>query len=1516
MEEIFDIEKFNIISDEENYYFFRSLEPGDIEDLEKGIIKEGEKYKRLRTDRERWEESHQEKPRWDANSSVTLEEMFNHIKIHYNLQTNCISLSSNANVARTYGEAFSDKYVMIRVPKKEMGEKVFHAGQYMLDEIAKQTKQRIEEGKIPKDVLEDLEKIDKAKTSDEIKELIKIRYRTPKKLDESKARPRKGITYRAPHARVSSWQSLNEEQKLEKNKIIAKLTVLEHKKLMKPLMPNSANNNLLIRTVGSAFASGEQIYYGDIEGDRVTDIQKEIVDIFGLLQQVEGQKETIEELKKEIIQFVRNGNQIDIEENSILINEIQAKDDISIEEMYKITDGKVEYGQASSIVKNLFYLAKGQAIARELANKLRKITKNNPKYEDIIKYIEKNGFEIETKISTRQSNKGYKLSESVNLNLKQNEIGLVEQIRKLSDEEQAEIIQNRGLSNIKELITKNFSEIQKEEQIDKSRYYAEAIFSMYDWKAIGIKEFSDIERENIIKRIRDEHCIEVYQMLEKEGISIKDIPRILLNIITRKNDFEVEEETLEQYENIKKEKRINQYKRIVKEDKEELNEELSIERIERFLGYYDIPNTGITLKPYQQTATNNVDEKLENNRFASVILPTGGGKSFIALDQLLKHKDEKMLYLAPQNEILEQIKDYIIKYIHGPVGTINKSKDEIVAEVFPNLQFATYSSLLSKDEEELKEQYDFIVLDELHRTGASKWGKKLKTLLANQPKTTKALGITATPRRDVDGRNMANEIAEIFGYTNKEAVQGKHIAMNMSLTNAIRLGLVVNPKLISCAYTLKTDGSLDRLKEKIDQIEDVKARNEELEKYEALRRNLDGVDGISKILQSNVKKGGKYIVFLPMIEDLEDEDGNLIGRKRGKDRIAEYEKQIAEYFKDSDIKPNFHSMLGEYGDKSNAKRLEEFQNRDTDDTEFMLVINKANEGLHLEKLDGMIWLRPMDENSKILYLQQLGRVIYSEDKDNPTKDEDRPVVIDLVNNTLKVNWEDEITEQDDIELMNIITNWTKIHDGMLPDINSSDNEEAGYAKVLKKIQNKYKRYLDDDFEDISDNKKDEIQEILRLGSEIDLWQIELPERVKKENETKNKSKSNNYQNIFELTGIERDFVELENEVDDNITRSISLKNAIQIEKWCIEKYGRKAIEYRCLPSRKSDNKEERELWIKLMYLRQKIKVYKEQDISSIQKEERQVIEIIERLDREYGLGKSLKNAIQIEKWCERTYGEKDIEDRYLPNMRSKNKEEKELGKKLDTLKTKIKEYKGQDITNIQDEEDRKIIEILERLDREYGLGQALKNAIKIEKWCKRTYGEKDIEDRYLPSLYSDNKEERELGIKLNNLRQKIKAYKEQDIPSIQKEDIQIIEILERLDREYGLGQSLKNAIKIEKWCRRTYGEKDIEDRYLPSSHSDNKEEKDLGIKLKYLRKKIKKYKGQDITNIQDEEDRQIIEIIERLDREYRKRDGSKKRKSKEIAEATISSIKDVELADKEEQVLKALVEKGKKQKQK
>ena len=38
MENVFDIDNFNIIEDEENYYFFRALNMADNQDLEAGII--------------------------------------------------------------------------------------------------------------------------------------------------------------------------------------------------------------------------------------------------------------------------------------------------------------------------------------------------------------------------------------------------------------------------------------------------------------------------------------------------------------------------------------------------------------------------------------------------------------------------------------------------------------------------------------------------------------------------------------------------------------------------------------------------------------------------------------------------------------------------------------------------------------------------------------------------------------------------------------------------------------------------------------------------------------------------------------------------------------------------------------------------------------------------------------------------------------------------------------------------------------------------------------------------------------------------------------------------------------------------------------------------------------------------------------------------------------------------------------------------------------------------------------
>ena len=748
MENVFDIENFNIIEDEENYYFIRALNMADNEDIENGtVLDENGNIARIRTDRERYEENpEKEAPKYSKDAQISLEQVYDHIKMHYRKDTNCISLSSNSNVSISYGRgSYKDRYIMVRVPKRELGEKTINAGQYMLEEVEKRINEYISSISPDSKLQEVLNEIDNSKTEEELRSAIETRYTSKEPLDASKAKLRKGITYRAPVARISSYQALNEEQSLEKNKIIAKLTLLERLGEMAPVIPHTANNNLLVQTIGNAFSSLEVVHYGDIEKDEIIDVPKEIVDIFALLQQVEGQelellqnsemqgletsgqetrqelsgqaeeqrKNLVRDLKREVINFVSSGRNIgiagtgatiEIPANSILEREYSLRDNISIEEMYNLTDGKVEYGQANSIVKNLFYLARSQSNAKELARILEQITGNNPRYREIIQYISDNGFRIEPEILTRQSNRGVKLSESISLDLRGEEAELINKIKDLTEAEQIEIMENGGLSNVRDIMSSTFSKTQRNEQISKEEYYAEAIFSLYDWSKIGIEEFTPAERNNLIKRIQAEYCVELYQKLETQGIARENIPTVLLNMVTRSNDFEITE--TDTPETVKA-KRLEQYNRMIAEyvnsigennrqadgtrntrDKNEENisnngqiqsesiydQALSIERIERFLGYYDVQGTGIQLRPYQQRAKDRADEILQENRFASVILPTGGGKSFVALSQLMEHQNEEMLYLAPQNEILEQMKDYVIKYIHGPVNTIRKKK--------------------------------------------------------------------------------------------------------------------------------------------------------------------------------------------------------------------------------------------------------------------------------------------------------------------------------------------------------------------------------------------------------------------------------------------------------------------------------------------------------------------------------------------------------------------------------------------------------------------------------------------------------------------------------------------------------------------------------------------------------------------------------------------------------------------------------------------------------------------------
>ena len=87
--DVFNIDKFNIIEDEDNYYFFRALNNGDHNDIKNNVTSNGKEIERIRTDRERFEEINGT-AKYNSESEISLEEVWDHIKIRYSINTLCI----------------------------------------------------------------------------------------------------------------------------------------------------------------------------------------------------------------------------------------------------------------------------------------------------------------------------------------------------------------------------------------------------------------------------------------------------------------------------------------------------------------------------------------------------------------------------------------------------------------------------------------------------------------------------------------------------------------------------------------------------------------------------------------------------------------------------------------------------------------------------------------------------------------------------------------------------------------------------------------------------------------------------------------------------------------------------------------------------------------------------------------------------------------------------------------------------------------------------------------------------------------------------------------------------------------------------------------------------------------------------------------------------------------------------------------------------------------------------------
>lgn len=1194
-EEIFEIKNFNVINDDENYYVFRALNNGDHDDIESGITTEDGVIQRIRTDRERWEDEHGIRARFSSGDEISLEEIWAHIKANHIKETNCISLSGNTNVSVNYGKYYHEEYIMIKVPKNRPSQLIV-AGQYMIKELSKKIDEIIQTLPEDSEILKMIEEIDR-----DSEEFITTLFHGPKtgKKPNYTSQSQQFERRVSISGRFSKKEYFSPEQQKEYNKILAKLTVLEMNGKAQRIIERTSGNMSLLSTIGLAFASGELIHYNAIQKDEFIQVSKEMMDMLSLLQQAKHSEllnpEKVHEFEKRVIHFVSSNPNYKLE-----ISPKKYMEDLSVEDVYRITGGRVEFEKAKKVFEFVLGLKTSRLQNFEYVKFISELFNKENEFDEIIEYIEKNGFIVDKDITCRANGEGVQIAESVN-------VGIGTDSRKFVSREEEQRIFDKIISLNEEEVSKEndleiiYEEILKgllNESLEKSenRYFAEAIIDSIDYSkiyknAISEKRKSMLseDRELLIKKIESADCKRLYNAFKNAGVSHKDISGYIINLLMNNGYKGYSFEELSRAEDLDEIISVNVKNTMLKNKivPFRLDELLGIrDDVNEIEGIEGIDIIDLHLRDYQKEVVENLAKIYQDKRFAGVILPTGAGKSFIAMAQMLKNKDKNIVYFAPQIEILNQIKRHILKYILGlqvltekeikelngkpaPAGKIYpKDIDDHISKVFPHLKMYCYQSLSGRNEEtkekELREilansDADMLIFDELHRTGADSWEPLVQKLITKNKKA-KILGITATPIRDVDKKDMMEQLARFSGdYTEEEVINGKYLAKQMSLVDAIQEHLVVEPKIVAFNYTLfesdeykavknmynneKDPEKKSRLKEILEQmntiVNDMSDIQEMIEKEEnsdrkkqleimlenakQARKETDAkrTQGIGEVIKANiVKKDGRYIVFLPQNNT----------KLSSEEYVLQEIEKVKEYLKDIDDFPEVDYILSSRKKSDNMKAISDFETSDSEHIKLLFAIDMLNEGIHIDGINGEIMLRRIGEGSRILYLQQLGRVIFSLDPENPISEDELPIVFDVYNNYIAQNMNRAVNKKSvtsDFQRLQSILTWIDKH-GYIPDINSEEISEARKAITLKRLQRKYmkfKQYQQNLYEALkskySQREIYEIEQILNLLDSINLFEMEIPDRIIPPGE-----KDLSEVQLFKVTGSQKKFLEL------------------------------------------------------------------------------------------------------------------------------------------------------------------------------------------------------------------------------------------------------------------------------------------------------------------------------------------------------------------------------------------------------
>ncbi len=292
-----------------------------------------------------------------------------------------------------------------------------------------------------------------------------------------------------------------------------------------------------------------------------------------------------------------------------------------------------------------------------------------------------------------------------------------------------------------------------------------------------------------------------------------------------------------------------------------------------------------------------------------VVLPTGTGKTRIAVLDIKNNKFQNVLYIAHTKEILDDAEKEFLNFFHkNDLHRITSEEDFLTRK---RISFCTIQ-LISNHKNKLSEDlYDYVVVDEFHH-GAAKTYKSLIDYFDYQF----LLGLTATPFRG-DRKDIS------------ELCNGNYI-ISVELRQAIEAGILSPYNYYGC----------------FDDIDYTKIKHDG-EKYDV------------KDLERNLIIPKRDLAIFSKWSELADDKSTI-----GFCCTKKHAKRCADYFNQNGIKSDVY-----LSDTPNREQI--LKNFNSGEIKVLFAVDVLNEGINLPFVECLLFLRPTE--SKRVFLQQLGR---------------------------------------------------------------------------------------------------------------------------------------------------------------------------------------------------------------------------------------------------------------------------------------------------------------------------------------------------------------------------------------------------------------------------------------------------------------------------------------------------------------------------------------------------------------